>query len=347
MAGVRTVPSMQQAAANTLTFAVLRRLADGEFHSGTDIAAELGFSRSRIWQALAHCADLGVEVFRVPGRGYRLATPLTLLDGQAVLARRQRTDWHVEVVSAVDSTNSALMRAASERDVHAVAQAAEVQHAGRGRLGRSWVSMLGASLTFSLAWRFAQGVSELSGLSLAVGLAVAQALEREGVTDLRLKWPNDLLLSGAKCGGILIDVQGDALGPTLAVIGIGLNLRGAEVIAGRVGQETADLATAGLAAPDRNALLASLLDALAATLERFASAGFAPFREEWNRRDAFRGSGAVLSGGASRPVEGREQGVDETGALLLETPVGLRRFVSGELSLRAAEPRPASSQDAA
>src|SRR5262249_24161790 len=133
---------------------------------------------------------------------------------------------------------------------------------------------------------------------------------------------------------------------TVAVIGIGLNLRGASEIAERVGQATADLAADGLAAPDRNALLAALLDALAATLERFASEGFAPFREEWNRRDAFRGLGVVLTGGASRPVEGRVQGVDEAGALLLETSVGLRRFVSGELSLRAAESRRSSNQGA-
>src|SRR5437016_9809538 len=161
---------MQQLVSDSLALAVLRRLADGEFHSGTQIAAELGFSRARIWQAVEECAGLGVEVFRVPGRGYRLAAPLCLLDARAVATKSPATGWRLQIVDRLDSTNTALAHWASSRDVHGEALAAEIQSAGRGRLGRSWHSVIGGSLTFSVAWRFHQGLAALSGLSLAVGL---------------------------------------------------------------------------------------------------------------------------------------------------------------------------------
>jgi BirA family biotin operon repressor/biotin-[acetyl-CoA-carboxylase] ligase len=330
---------MQQPASHALTFAVLRRLADGKFHSGTDIAAQLKLSRSRIWQALEHCAALGVEVFRVPGRGYRLASPLTLLDAQKVAALCEVDAWTVRVVDAATSTSTTLLHQAQERDVHGEALAAELQHAGRGRLGRAWHSALGASLTFSLGWRFTQGVGALSGLSLAVGLAVARAVERVGAQGVRLKWPNDLLIAGRKCGGILIEVQGDALGPSTTVIGIGLNLSGAARLSQETGQEVADLTQAGLAEPDRNRLLALLLDELAQGLDRFARVGFAPDQADWNRRDAYRDAHIRLSGAGRTIIEGVAQGVDESGALVLRTHRGRERFVAGEVTLRPAARR--------
>ena len=325
---------MHQSAAHTLTLAVLRRLADGQFHSGTEIAAQLKLSRSRIWQALEQCAALDVEVFRVPGRGYRLAAPLALLDARAIDACRQQAGWRVRVMDEVASTNSELMLAAQTRDVHGDALAAELKSAGRGRLGRAWHSALGASLTFSFGWRFAQGVGALSGLSLAVGLAVAHALEHLGAKGVQLKWPNDLLIAQRKCGGILIEVQGDALGPSTAVIGIGLNVKGAARFAQEAGQAVADLTEAGLAQVDRNRLLAVLLDELTCTLERFSRDGFAPFHADWNRRDAYRDARVRLSGAGRKVIEGVAGGVDGHGALVLHTASGRERFFSGELSLR-------------
>lgn len=337
---------MQQFSSANLTLAVLRHLADGAFHSGSDIAAALALSRARIWQVIEGCAALGVEVFRVPGRGYRLAAPISLLAAPTIVACAKNAGWRISVHDAADSTNSELARAAQNRDIHGEALAVELQTAGRGRLGRSWKSPFACSLTFSLGWRFAQGVGALSGLSLAVGLAVTTALERLGAHGIKLKWPNDLVLDGRKLGGILIEVQGDALGPSTAIVGVGLNVRDAARIAQELDLPVADLGDARLVELDRNHLLAAVLDELATMLDRFARDGFKPFREEWNRRDAYRAARVRLLRTGAAAVEGTAQGVDAEGALVLQTAGGRARFLSGELSLRAAARRASSAGSA-
>ena len=212
-----------------LGFSLLRQLSDGAFHSGEDLAAQVGLTRARVSQVLKHAESAGLALERIKGRGYRLLETPDFLDAKAVrraLAERgSGRRVTVEVVDQLDSTSSELLRRSQKRDIHGVALAAEWQTAGRGRRGRAWTAIAGGSLTFSLGWGFEQGAGFLAGLSLAVGVAVARALEAEGFRGVALKWPNDIVHRHLKVGGILIEVNGDALGPSTTVVGVGLNVR--------------------------------------------------------------------------------------------------------------------------
>ena len=217
--------------------------------------------------------------------------------------------------------------------------AAEWQTAGRGRRGRKWTAVAGGSLTFSLGWRFDQGAGYLAGLSLAVGVAVIRALEAEGLPGVELKWPNDLIYRHLKVGGILVELNGDALGPSTVVVGVGLNVRMPAIAKRDIDQPVSDLtAVAGRGAGpiDRNRLLARVVAELASAFTAYADTGFPPFAAEWQRRHAYQGKPVklLLPDGAS--VKGTVAGVDSTGALVLADGPRRARFLSGEISLRRA-----------
>lgn len=321
----------------TTAFQTLRLLADGDFHSGETMARALGVTRSAVWYGIREITGAGFQVEKVHGRGYRLERAVSLLEAEQV---RRSAGVHaagitLEICDSVDSTNTRLMLRAAEGAPGGLALAAEAQTAGRGRRGRVWQSGIGSTLTFSLLWRFAQGARELAGLSLAVGVALARVLRAAGARDAQLKWPNDVLLPDGKLAGILIEMQGDVLGPSAAVIGIGINVRADPRVLAAVDQPVADLETATGARVDRNQLLASLLVELTAVLQRFASAGFAPLREEWQGLHAHQDRLVCLSLPDGREETGHARGVAEDGVLLLETAAGVARHHSGEVSLRA------------
>lgn len=238
----------------------------------------------------------------------------------------------LEVRGQCESSNTALLDAAAHGAAHRTVLVCHRQTGGRGRRGRSWVSSPSGSLTFSLLWRFPPGAALPMGLSLAVGVAVARTLEALGTADVRLKWPNDLLLHGRKLAGILVDLHNERGAPAAAVIGIGLNLR---LPADFPTQEipAADLAEALDALPTRLDLLARLLIELAATLETFDRCGFGAYREPWLARHAMQDSPVQVLFERDR-VEGICRGLDDDGALLLETASGLQRIVAGDVSLR-------------
>jgi BirA family transcriptional regulator, biotin operon repressor / biotin---[acetyl-CoA-carboxylase] ligase len=238
--------------------------------------------------------------------------------------------FDAELLDVCPSTSSLLLeRAAAGAPSGSVLWALE-QTAGRGRRGRVWVARPQASLTFSLLWRFAPDV-RLSGLSLAVGLAVARALEALGARGIALKWPNDIWLDGRKLGGILIELQQSA-GRTAAVIGIGLNLQPPQ--AGDVlDQPVAGLSESSVTSFDAVLVLAAVLSELAATLDAFAAGGFAPFRAAWQARHALQDE-AVRLIDDSGDADGICRGVDEEGALMLERHGVLVRVLGGDVSLR-------------
>jgi BirA family transcriptional regulator, biotin operon repressor / biotin---[acetyl-CoA-carboxylase] ligase len=320
-----------------LTHQVLRSLADGAFHSGTALARALDVSRATVWQAVRVLDAAGLEIYKVRGRGYRLREPLLLLDAGEVSAHLglAAARFTLEILDEVDSTNTRAMQRALAGAPSATVLAAELQSAGRGRRGRAWHSAVGGALTFSVIWRFAQGAGFLSGLSLAVGVALVRALDKLGVDGAALKWPNDVLWRGRKLAGILIEMQGDALGPGIAVIGIGLNVRLTDPVRGCIDQPATDLAAACGAAPDRNRVLALLLVELGSVLEAFEREGFAPLRGEWQRRHAWHDRRVTLVLPDARRDSGVARGVSEDGALLVETRAGVRRFHSGDVSLRS------------
>lgn len=319
---------------HALTLHVLRSLDDKEFRSGAALARAFGVSRGTIWNALADARALGVCVQRVHGRGYRLAAALDWLDPVAIrdgLAARGLT---ADVVDTCGSTNAELLATAERSAACRRLLAAELQTAGRGRLGRQWLSGLASALTFSMAWRFERSVAGLAGLSLAVGVAIARALRRLGAC-IMLKWPNDLVWQGRKLGGILIEVRGEALGPCTAVIGIGINtcLRAQE--RARIDQPVADLNEACAGPIPRTELLIALGGEVASMLAAFDRHGFADMRAAWSEYHAHRGQPVRIELPNGAVEFGTALGVDHDGRLRVDTADGPRTYVAGDVSLRS------------
>ena len=245
----------------------------------------------------------------------------------------------VEILPEVDSTNTELMRRARAGRCEPILLVTEQQTAGRGRLGRQWVSEIGDSLTFSLGLPMAP--AEWSGLSLAVGVSLAQSLQPQlpaaGEDRLRLglKWPNDLWLEGdRKLGGILIETA-SGIGLTGAdryvVIGVGLNVRAPD---GKGLSTTPASLREVDAALDAPTALGRIVPPLVRALQAFALHGFAPVRSQFTERDLLLQREVNLSDGHS----GLAQGVGQDGALLVQTADGLRAVTSSDISVR---PRPA------
>ncbi|MBZ0104583.1 MAG: biotin--[acetyl-CoA-carboxylase] ligase [Sulfuricella denitrificans] len=320
-----------------LTFSVLRQLSSSEFSSGEAIARQLGISRGSVWQALQDLDQYGIQVFRLPGRGYRLAEAVHWLNRDEILAALgcKARLIQLEVVETADSSNRILMQKAALGAEHGSCLAVELQTQGRGRRGRTWHTSLGGSLTFSLLWRFNQGASALSGLSLAVGVAIMRALEQTGIRDTRLKWPNDVLHDEQKLAGILIELQGDMLGPSAAVIGIGLNLKLSGQTRAHIDQAATDIAAIKSGLPDRNHLLALILNHLSDVLLQFENEGFGRLREEWSRHHFYQNRPVCMLLPDGSEYHGTVTGVAEDGALLVRGANGERRFTAGEISMRS------------
>jgi BirA family biotin operon repressor/biotin-[acetyl-CoA-carboxylase] ligase len=251
-----------------------------------------------------------------------------LADRLAGLCRSASPLMRFEVVASTGSTNADL-RARLPGLTQPVLLAAEQQTAGRGRAGRSWLDAPGDSLSFSLAWHFGGQLPQICGLSLAVGVLIAETL-RAGGWEVGLKWPNDLLLDGRKLGGILIDTVSARPG-TWAIIGIGINVHPHAERDAAAGTETASLASGGV---DRNALLAALADGLAEGLPLFDAQGFTPFVPRWQALHAYAGEAVDLIERGRLLQQGIARGIDEMGCLLLDTRAGRIAVLAGDISLR-------------
>jgi BirA family transcriptional regulator, biotin operon repressor / biotin---[acetyl-CoA-carboxylase] ligase len=330
---------------NTLIFPILRQLSDGKFHSGEALASQFNVTRATIWNAIQAAEEMGVEIFSVRGRGYQLPTAFTPLNATAILKALgdKAHAFSVEVHDELTSTNTYLMQNAPELP-NAICVVAQLQTDGRGRRGRTWQASLGASLTFSVLWRFQCGASSLSGLSLAVGVALIRALNALGINEAKLKWPNDVLVlhntqtqvQSQKLAGILIELQGDMEGPSVAVIGIGLNVKLPAKLQLNIDQSTTDLATLLGKSIDANIVLGKLLTHLYAVLDMFTKEGFAPLRDEWTRYHAYHKQPVNLLHPDGRVTHGVVNNIADDGVLFLQTDAGEQRFMSGEISLRGA-----------
>lgn len=275
----------------------------------------------------------------IPGSTFhgRNASP-DLLDAERILAALspggRRAIARLEINAEIDSTNRYLMREAATGAPCGTLCLAECQTAGRGRLGRSWVSPFGANLYFSMLWRYKAPPAVLGGFSLVAGAVVADVLRRFGAEGLALKWPNDLLWDRRKLGGMLLEVAGEAKGPSALVVGIGINVRMTPDHGRAIDQPWVDLAEVlGGSRVDRNTLAALIVDALIDAFDRFDREGLTPFLALWDGFDAFRGEQARILL-ADQEIRGRVLGIASDGALRLETADGERRFHAGEVSLR-------------
>ena len=327
--------------ARALVERVFRALARGGFHSGEELAQRLGVSRSAVWKAAKSLRELGSTVHAVRNRGYRLAgagEPLdaTLIREALPRSLRERLR-HIEVAWTVTSTNTVLLERGPPPPGECDIALAEFQSAGRGRRGRAWFAPPGGAVCLSLSWTFAQMPRDVGSLSLAIGVCVLRALSRLGVPGLQLKWPNDVLIGDAKLGGILIELRAEAAGPACVVIGIGLNVALSAALVAQIsatGVAAADLNTAGTDRPTRNAIAAQVIEACIDGLTDFEREGLRAFMDEWRHADALRGRTVTVLNGDER-TRGLARGVDTTGALLVEAPQGVRKFVAGEVSVRA------------
>jgi len=326
---------------NTL-IPVLRVLADGRFHSGEELGAHLGVGRAAVWKRIGKTKDYGIEVHAVSGKGYRLPEPLELLDSEAigvelaaVGALRLR---NLEIHDCIDSTNSHLLRRAREGAPGGVVCLAEMQTNGRGRRDRTWVSTFGSNIYLSLLWRYAAGPASLSGLSLAVGVAVARALEDLGVSGMMLKWPNDVLWGGRKLGGILIEVAGEGPGPCFVVVGIGVNVHVPATAGADIDQPWIDLREiCGDRSVSRNRLAARMIGRILEVLDGFETTGLEPYRISWSRLDAYAGRPVTIHM-PDGEISGIAKGVDRDGALLLAHAGEIRRYTAGEVTLHREGP---------
>ena len=312
------------------------------FQSGALIAATLGVTRGAVWKAADHLRQLGVPVEALPRQGYRLAMDCTALSKQAILdalpATLRSSLRSGDCAWQLASTNASLLAQGALQPGQWDFLTAEVQTAGRGRRGRSWLAPPGATLCLSWSWCFEALPAQAGALGLAIGVTALRALTGLGITGVQLKWPNDLVTAQGKLGGILIEMRTEAGGPVHVVCGIGLNLSLPQAIREAIaatGNQATDLASLDCPLPGRSALAAALLHQGVTGLGVFGREGLAPFHPAFTAADALVGQPVVAQGATSQRV-GQACGIDPDGALLLQTREGLQRVFSADVSVRPA-----------
>jgi len=317
---------------HTVPLKLIAILADGDFHSGEQLGERMGMSRAAINKHIQTLRDWGVDVFTVPGKGYSLPEPVQLLNESFI--HSQIADNSVAVLPVIDSTNQYLLDRLNELQ-SGDSCVAEYQQAGRGRRGRKWFSPFGANLYLSMYWRLDQGPAAAIGLSLVIGIVLAEVLQSLGADDVRVKWPNDLYLKDRKLAGILVELTGKTGDAAQIVMGAGINLVMRNVQADDINQGWINLQEAGIAI-DRNVLAVQVINELRHSLRIFEQEGLAPFLPRWEKLDNFVHRPVKLIIG-DKEIYGTSRGINEQGALMLEQDGVIKPWVGGEISLRSAE----------
>ncbi len=318
---------------------LLETLKDGHFYSGEALGQALGITRSGVWKALKQLRESGIELQSVSGRGYRIPGGLVLLDENKIIAAlSKKTATKIDdffLLHSTDSTNTFLMKKSRNGNRQTLCCFSESQKQGRGRLGRTWVSPFGTNLYHSTSYHFNKNPEFLSGLSMAVSLAIAQALESYGIKKgLHLKWPNDILYQQHKLGGALLELAQHGDRDCTVIIGIGINTRMSSEQAASIDQDWTSLEAILDKPVDRNRLAALLLNKLFPTLAKFEKYGLSPFLKLWDEYDRHQGRQVILHAHGNK-IHGTMKGVTTRGELiLLDENKKQQRFVSGEVTLR-------------
>lgn len=318
---------------------LLNILSDGEFHSGEELGEALSVSRTAVWKQLKKIEQLGIQIESVKGKGYCLSGGLSLLDEQKIADSMGGALYgsvaRFDVESVIESTNRNALDYSQANSGYPYICTAEQQTGGRGRRGKPWFSPYAQNLYFSVTWEFASGAAALEGLSLAVGVVVADVLAALGAGKTQLKWPNDILYDGRKLAGILLEISGDAAGPCQVVVGVGLNvaMTGATSV---IDQPWVDLQAVLGERPDRSYVLGQMLKSIINLLASYEVDGFSQYRDRFAQRDMHEGKPVFVKFG-DRVVAGDGAGVDSSGALLVDTVTGRQVFSGGEVSLRSAD----------
>ncbi|AJC64769.1 MULTISPECIES: bifunctional biotin--[acetyl-CoA-carboxylase] ligase/biotin operon repressor BirA [Dickeya] len=313
----------------TVPLKLISILSDGEFYSGEYLGELMGMSRAAINKHIQTIREWGLDVYTVTGKGYSFSSAIQLLDADEICSKIP--DGNIAVLPVIDSTNQYLLDrldSISSGD----ACIAEYQQAGRGRRGRQWFSPFGSNLYLSLYWRLEQGPAAAVGVSLVIGIVMAEALHQLGAEGVRVKWPNDLYLNDRKLAGILVELNGRTGDAAHLVIGAGINLRMNSSGSNVINQEWINLQEAGIDI-DRNSLAVKLITELRTALAVYEQQGLAPFISRWSSLDNFYNRTVKLIVG-NREIVGVDKGIDNQGALLLEQDGEIRSYIGGEISLR-------------
>lgn len=314
---------------NSVPLKLVALVADGEFHSGEQLGEALGMSRAAINKHIQTLKSWGLDVYTVTGKGYSLPEPIQLLDEDVILSHLHQPN--LAVIPVIDSTNQYLLDRMDQLP-SGYACIAEYQQAGRGRRGRKWFSPFGSNLYMSMYWRLDQGPAAAMGLSLVIGIIMAEVIQSLGAPDVRVKWPNDLYLNDRKLAGILVELTGKTGDAAQIVIGAGVNLLMRSEGTAEINQGWINLQEAGVDI-DRNELAAKLINSLREALPNFERDGLAPFVSRWELLDNFINRPVKLLIG-DREVYGIARGIDKQGGLLLEQDGVIKSWVGGEISLR-------------
>lgn len=318
---------------------LLNLLSDGQFHSGVSLGNAMGVTRSAIWKTIQKLQQRGVGIQSVNGKGYRIPNGLSLLDETKILSslnpKIRSQLYRLICFDSIDSTNDYLINQVNSQRPQVVACFTEQQTAGKGRRSdRTWLSPYANNIYHSLLWYFDKDPSELIGLSLAVAVIVARTLKNFGITQgLQLKWPNDILWSGQKLCGILVEMFAEPHQSCAVVIGIGINTR--LTIQQQLNRPVTSTESILNEPTDRNQLAALLLNALMPGLEEFQLYGLKNFLNEWQTLDSFKGRMIRLKSSQQQEITGLMRGISERGELLLENAQGcVTSYLSGEVSLQ-------------
>ena len=316
---------------------LISRLADGNFHSGETMAAALGISRTAVWKRIKTLADVELDVYSVNGKGHRLSQALELLDPVKIRSSMTASAIsmidELKVLSVIDSTNEYLYKSLNENSIHAVVVLAEYQLSGKGRRGNDWISPYASGLCLSLGWHFQSTPASHTALSLATGVAVCRSLQRLGIKDAGLKWPNDIVSNGKKLGGILLESRSETAGCSDVIIGIGINVNLPDQALNTIQQPVTDLNRISHQSISRNALAGIVIEELLKMLEDYQTHGFTSCIDEWRDFDALKGEQADLVL-PNDTLSGEILGIDENGLLMMSINGEMKCFSSGELSLR-------------
>ena len=318
---------------------LLKILSDGHVHSGEVLGKKLEVTRAGIWKLMQQLKAWNIDVVAKTNQGYCIPGGMELLEKKKILEAGITRDTRLihpslKIFDVLPSTNTYLLERAraGQKDVRICL--AEHQSRGRGRFGRHWVSAYGKNMYCSLLWTFTCDLSQLAGLSLVVGIAMARALKKYGIKEIALKWPNDVLWRGKKLAGILIELNAESHHTCDAVIGIGLNGALSPALQKQAKKALVDIHEITGEAFKRNVFIASLLKEIFAVLTLFQTEGLAPFIGEWRAYDVAMDKSVTLLLG-NQTIQGTYRGIDpRRGDLILEETGGkYRHYSSGEVSL--------------
>ena len=320
--------------------ALLKILANGKYHSGAALGEHFGVSRAAIWKIIQKLEEtFKLTVFAVKGKGYKLQSSIELLDKEIIIEQLDKKTKdklsQLDVFFDIDSTNSYLTSKSIDGAASGYIVLAEQQTKGQGRRGRTWYSPFGSNLYLSLLWRYPYGPAQLGCLSLFIAVAIVRALNKLGIEDAGVKWPNDIYWKNKKLAGILLEMRGEANGPSAIVIGLGLNMAmkddnvGAEK---NISQPWIDIETITGRKVDRNNFTAVVIDSLFEVLNAVPDTQKDLLRE-WQDMDVLKGEEIEIQF-ADKVIHGKALGINPDGALKVLHDNKEIVCHSGEVSIR-------------